>query len=121
MAIRSKENSLGAWAFLIGVVLALAAGILSFGELSQLMLAVLVILGVIVGFINVSSKDVNTFLMAALSLVIVSFAGLQGIVDAEILNIEIGKMVSATLGSLLVLLVPATIIVALKSLFSISQ
>ena len=93
MAIRSKENSLGAWAFLIGVVLALAAGILSFGELSQLMLAVLVILGVIVGFINVSSKDVNTFLMAALSLVIVSFAGLQGIVDAEILNIEIANFI----------------------------
>lgn len=121
MAIRSKENLFGAWAFLIGVVLAIGVGILSFGELSPIILAILVILGLVVGFINVSSKDVNTFLMAAVSLVIVSFAGLQGLKQAEIIGISVGSLVSSTLGALLVLLVPATIVVAIKSLFSISQ
>jgi hypothetical protein len=124
MAIRSKENLFGAWAFLVGVVLAVGVGILSFGELSPIILGVLVIIGLIVGFVNVSAKDVNTFLMAALSLVIVSFAGLQGldlIKDAEIIGIALGTFVSSTLGALLVLLVPATIVVAIKSLFSISQ
>jgi uncharacterized membrane protein len=121
MSIRAKENLWGAWAFLIGVILAVGVGILSFGELSGIILAILVILGLIVGFVNVSGKDVNTFLMAALSLVIVSFAGLQGLKGAEIIGIDIGKIVSSALGALLVLLVPATIIVAIKSLFSISQ
>ncbi len=119
--IRSKENLFGAWAFLIGVVLAVGMGILSFGVLSPVILGVLVVLGLVVGFINVSSKDVNTFLMAAVSLVIVSFAGLQGIKGAEIIGIGIGSLVSSTLGALLVLLVPATVVVAIKSLFSISQ
>lgn len=121
MVIRSKENLFGAWAFLIGVVLALAVGILSFGQLNPIILAVLVILGLIVGFVNVSPKDVNTFLVAAVSLVIVSFAGLQGINGVELIGIDIGKIVASTLGALLVLLVPATIVVAIKSLFSISQ
>jgi len=121
MAIRARENLFGAWAFLIGVVLALAVGILSFGTLNPLILAVLVILGLVVGFVNVSSKDVNTFLMAAVSLVIVSFAGIQGISGVELIGIQIGSFVSSTLGALLVLLVPATIVVAIKSLFSISQ
>tara|TARA_Y100000310_G_scaffold333066_1_gene409869 strand:+ start:328 stop:696 length:369 start_codon:yes stop_codon:yes gene_type:complete len=121
MAIRAKENLWGAWAFLIGVILAVAVGILSFGELSGILLGVLVVLGLIVGFINVSTKDLNTFLLAAVSLVIVSFAGLQGLKGAEIIGIELGEIISSTLGALLVLLVPATIIVAIKSLFSISQ
>jgi uncharacterized membrane protein len=121
MAIRAKENLLGAWAFLIGVILAIGVGILSFGELSPIILAILVILGLVVGFVNVSSKDINTFLMAAISLVIVSFAGIQSLKNAEIVGIAVGNLVSSTLGALLVLLVPATIVVAIKSLFSISQ
>ena len=123
MAIRSKENYWGAWGFLVGIILALAVGILSasLGELSGYILGILVILGLMVGFINVSPKDQNTFLMTAVSLVIVSFAGAEGISGIEFLNIGIGNMVSSTLGALLVMLVPATIVVAIKSLFSISQ
>tara|TARA_B100000315_G_C14452653_1_gene529888 strand:+ start:131 stop:505 length:375 start_codon:yes stop_codon:yes gene_type:complete len=123
MAIRSKENYWGAWGFLVGIILALAVGILSasLGELSGYILGILVILGLMVGFINVSPKDQNAFLMTAVSLVIVSFAGAEGISGIEFLNIGIGNMVSSTLGALLVMLVPATIVVAIKSLFSISQ
>ena len=125
MVIRAKENLFGAWAFLIGVVLALAVGILSagLGQLSGIILALLVILGLIVGFgfINVSPKDINTFLFATVSLVIVSFAGAEGITGIRLLNIDIGNMVSSTLGALLVMLVPATIVVAIKSLFSVAQ
>ena len=123
MAIRSKENYWGAWGFLVGIILALAVGIFSakIGELSGTITGVLVILGLIVGFINVSPKDQNTFLVTAVSLVIVSFAGAEGISGIEFLNIGIGNMVSSTLGALLVMLVPATIVVAIKSLFSISQ
>lgn len=127
MAIRSRENLFGAWAFLAGVVLALVLGIIpslfttSLGGLNTAILALLVILGMVIGFVNVSPKDVNTFLMAAVSLVIVSFAGASGIRGIEFLNIAIGNIVSSTLGALLVLLVPATIVVAIKSLFSIAQ
>ena len=125
MAIRDKENLWGAWAFLIGVVLALAVGILSasLGQLNGIILAVLVILGLVVGFgfYTVSAKAVNTFLVASVSLVIVSFAGAEGIAGIQFLNINIGNIVSSTLGALLVMLVPATIVVAIKSLFSISQ
>jgi hypothetical protein len=123
MAIRSKENYWGAWGFLVGIILALAVGILSasLGELSGYILGILVILGLMVGFINVSPKDQNAFLVTAVSLVIVSFAGAEGISGIEFLNIGIGNMVSSTLGALLVMLVPATIVVAIKSLFSISQ
>ena len=125
MAILARENLFGAWAFLIGVVLALAVGILSagLGQLNAVILALLVILGIVVGFgfVSVSHKDINAFLLASVSLVIVSFAGAEGIAGISFLNINIGNMVSSTLGALLVMLVPATIIVAIKSLFSIAK
>ena len=123
MTIQIKENLFGAWAFLIGVILALAVGILGAIFEKDIILAVLAIIGLVVGFgfVNVSSKDINTFLMAAVSLVIVSFAGAEGISGITFLNLNIGGIISSTLRALLVMLVPATIVVAIKSLFSISQ
>jgi len=60
--------------------------------------------------------------LASVSLVIVSFAGIQGLVlSAAILGIDIGKILSTVLGTLLVLFVPATIIVALKTVFSLAK
>jgi hypothetical protein len=123
MTIRARENIIGAWAFLIGVTLAILGGVLSsaFGGLNTAVLSILLVLGVIVGFVNVSPADMNQFLTASVSLVIVSFAGSSGIRNLEFLNIGLGEIIAGTLGALLVLLVPATIIVVIKSLFSISQ
>jgi len=124
MPIKSRENLIGAWAFLAGVVLAVSVGIItSFSRIntSPIILGVLALLGIIVGYF-VAEKDIQTFLYASVSLVIVSFAGIQGLVlDAAIRGIEIGSIISSVLGALLVLFVPATIIVALKVVFSIAQ
>lgn len=124
MPIKSRENLIGAWAFLAGVVLAVSVGIItSFSRIttSPIILGVLAVLGIIVGYF-VAEKDIQTFLFASVSLVIVSFAGIQGLVlDAAIRGIEIGTIISSVLGALLVLFVPATIIVALKVVFSIAR
>lgn len=123
MVIRSRENLLAARAFLIGVVLAVSVGIFarSRTEASPLILSILALLGLVVGYF-VAEKDVQTFLFASVSLVIVSFAGIQGLVlDAAIRGIDIGKIVASVLGALLVMFVPATIIVALKTVFSLAK
>ncbi len=125
MVIQAKENLLGARAFLFGVVMALLVGVLSssLGDLNEIILVVLVIIGFVVGFsfMNISNKEVNSFLVASVSLVIVSFAGAQGIQDISFLRIDIGQIISSTLKALLVMLVPATIIVSIKSMFSAAQ
>lgn len=125
MPITIKENLLGARIFLIGVILAIAAGILSFGELNTVILIVLVIIGLVVGFgfTGISDKEVNTFLMASVSLVIVSWAGIQGvgnITNGEIIG-RVWSYISSILGALLLMLVPAIIVVSVKSLFSVSR
>ena len=121
MPIKSRENLIGAWAFLLGIVLAILVGIFSGNKSNQMILGILALLGLIIGYF-VAERDVRTFLFASVSLVLVSFAGIQGIVlDAAIRGIAIGKIISSVMGALLVLFVPATIVVALKTVFSIAK
>lgn len=125
MAIRARENLVGAWAFLLGVVLAIVVGLLTgiFDSLrtTPLLLGVLSLFGVIVGFF-VAEKDIKTFLIASVALVLVSYTGISGLIlGAAISGLEIGRIISSVLQTLLALFVPATIIVALKSVFSIAN
>jgi len=123
MPIRAKENMFGAYAFLIGFVLSLVTGVFAglYINISPIVFGVLAILGIIVGFF-VAEKDVRTFLLAAVSLVIVSYAGVSGIVlGASLSGIQIGRIISSILQTMLSLFVPATIVVAIKTMFSISR
>ena len=123
--VKSKENLIGAWSFLIGVILAVALGLFQpqLATLSgaiNIFYLVLVILGVVVGFLNVGDKDSNTFLIASLALVIVSSLGNDALIFISNIS-PILNYLSNVLTSLLVLFIPATIIVALKAVFAIAK
>ncbi len=121
MVIKAQENLWGAWAFLVGVVLAVLVGAFAGSRINPLILGILAVLGLIVGYF-VSEKDVQIFLMASVSLVIVSYSGISGLVlNAALVGIDIGRLISGILGALIALFVPATIIVALKTVFSLAR
>jgi hypothetical protein len=129
MPIQSKENSWSAWLFLAGVVLAVAIGIgtkfilplQQLKDYSAEIYTVLVILGVLIGFFTqISGKESQTFLIAGTIIVIVSRFGMDSI-TGSLIGIGLGKTVSSTFGALLALFVPATIVVALKTVFSVSK
>ena len=124
MPIRSRENLVGAWAFLLGSILAVVVGLFATfikGTINPTILGMLSVLGLIMGYF-VPEKDVKTFLFASVALVIVSFAGIQGLVlSAAFLGIDINQLITSVMGALLFLFIPATIVVALKTVFSIAQ
>ncbi len=121
--VKSKENLIGAYAFLIGVILAVLVGILqqslNIAKTSSIPYALLVVLGILVGFFNFSDRDSFTFLVASLSLVIVSGFGQTALIYVS--TVPILSSLSAVLSALMVMFVPATIIVSLKTVFSISN
>ena len=121
--VKSRENLVGAYAFLIGVILAVALGLFqgflgTSGNFAYLLLAVL---GLIVGSLNVGDKDSRTFLLAALALVIVSALGNDTLQFISNLSPTFIPHLISVLRALLVLFIPATIIVALKTVFSIAK
>jgi len=129
MVIKSYENTFSAWAFLIGVVLAILIGVSTSSLLpidaiaqhSSQIYGVLVILGLLVGFsIKVSGKDATTFLLAGAVLVIVSDIG-KASAEGSLIGMGIILAISSIFTALSVLFVPATIVVALKTVFGIAR
>ena len=131
MAIKAQENSIGAWTFLIGFIFAVVIGLSASSFLSLSFITkynpqiygILVLLGIIVGFfIQVSGKDSQTFLLTGTILVVVSKFGMEGVImTGTLIGIGIGDSISTIFGALLAMFVPATIVVALKTLFSIAK
>ena len=68
-----------------------------------------------------------TFIPAAAASMIASFAGIQGLATdvalrgISVSGIEISKIIISVLGSLLFLFVSATIVVAIKTVFSLAK
>ncbi len=110
MAKNSKGNMLGSWAFLIGVVLAVILGAL--GQINPMIAWVLVAIGLVVGLLNVADEEATPFLMSGAVLIIASGLG-QGLVGIQ--------LVDDILSALLLIFVPATIIVAIRNVFTIAR
>ena len=117
--IKSEENLIGAWAFTIGVIVAIIIGFFQaqLGTYVNWIYLVLIGLGTLVGLMNLADKDLDKFLIASVSIVIVGYMGQEALKVAS----RVGLTISIILAALLVMFIPATIIVALKAVFSISK
>jgi hypothetical protein len=100
----------GRWAFLIGVVLSVLFGIISGWSWLPILL---IILGLIVGFLNIRNSEINVFLTAGTVLVLMGYFGGQTLASISYLQ--------AIFNNLLTLFVPATVIVAVKSVFALAR
>ena len=117
MAKRKKKNlinNIGGWAFLVGVIIAIIAGFFPIGGPTT---SVLIVLGLVVGFLNVTGDEVNNFLFAALVLVIVASMG--GNMLGQIGSI--GKYLQGIFSGMLLFIVPAAVVVALKSILFLER
>ena len=122
---KAADNSLqaiGSWAFLLGAVVAVITGLVSLDNTDPTIVSFLVLLGVIVGLLNVTIKEANSFLLASVSLVLVAGLGISVFQDVVSVDaIPIGGYMVSMLTKILVFVVPATIIVALKSIFTLAK
>ena len=116
------EKQIGNYSFIIGVIIALVLGLASaqLGAAKAWLWSILVVLGLIVGFLNVSGKETKDFLMVTVALVVVAFAAnsqIAGWKDVEL----IGIYISGIFSSLLTFVVPASIVVALKEVWQLAK
>ncbi|HPD57695.1 MAG TPA: hypothetical protein P5294_10880 [Smithellaceae bacterium] len=114
--VKGNKNNLalvGTVCFIIGVVVSILAGFIRW----EYLFPILTVLGLIVGFLNVTNKEVQAFLIAAVSLVIISALGADQFADLPV----VGETMSRIYAALLAFVGPATIIVALKSIYSLAK
>jgi hypothetical protein len=102
--------TIGKWAFIVGLVIAVLAGLFFQPAWAIWILA---ILGVIVGLLNVTAEDTRGFLLASIALTL----------SATALNTLpiVGTAFSLVLPFVVAFVAGATIVVALKELFQTAR
>lgn len=107
----SNLGKLGGIAVIVGALLAVVG---AFMDMPGWYSMVLVILGLITGFFNVTDAESRRFLLAAIALV-VSADAVHGL---DFGGLGIGETITDIMNNLVMFLSPAVLLVALKSLFS---
>ena len=115
------EKLVGRWSFIIGVILAIIIGLIGgmLGELGPWLASLLILAGLIVGFLNVSGEDTKDFMIAGIVLIIAAYMGNAA---DTLTSIEfIGVYISSVFSSIMAFVVPAMIIVALRDVYELAR
>ena len=115
------EKLVGRWSFIIGVILAIIVGLIGglLGELPPWLVSILILAGLVVGFLNVSGEDTKDFMIAGIVLIIAVYAGNAA---DTLTNMKlIGIYISSIFSSIMAFVVPATIIVALRDVYELAR
>ena len=120
---KGKTNILsmvGFWAFIVGLIIAVVVGILAAlgivgASIMPAIIIVLIILGLIVGFLNITAKEILLFLVATIALIVV------GGVFAPLKTFSIGLILDAILALVATLMAPAAIVAAIKALWAVGR
>lgn len=118
--MKGALSKAGVWAFTLGVIVALIAGLIPVAY-SGAVTAILVLLGILVGFLNVSDKETSSFLMATVAIMIALFTAGSAI-QSNIATLGIiGKYLWSVMSSINVFVFPATIVVAIKAIYNLAR
>jgi len=103
----------GFGAFIAGLILAVVAGIL--WPTNTTIIIVMLILGIIIGFLNITAKESMLFLIAVIALIVV------GNVFGPIKVLSVGIYLGNILSYVAVLVSPAALIVAIRALWVVGR
>ena len=116
------EEKIGHYSFIGGVVIAVVLGLVpasTLGTAAGWLASLLVVLGLIVGFLNVTGKETKEFMMVATVLIIAAFAGNASNTLGGVQYV--GSYLQGIFTSVLAFVVPATVVVGLKDIWSLGQ
>ncbi len=107
---------IGFWAFVVALVLGVIGGIIA-PEQGSLIL-ILVILGIIVGLLNITEKEVMPLLIAAIALIVVSTAGFAPL---DKIIPSLGSSLDHIVKYFATFMAPAAVINAIKVMFAVAR
>jgi len=116
------EKQIGNYSFIIGVIIAVVLGLAApkLGVAQAWLWSLLIVLGLVVGFLNVSGKETKEFLWVTVALVLVAYAGSAQI--EKWANVQlIGPWLKAIFDSILAFVIPASVVVALKDVWELAK
>ena len=116
-ASRKLFSYIGLLAFFVGIILAIVGGI-GYHDNSGITLTV-VIVGILVGLLNITGKEVLPLLIAAIALIVVGLT--QGFLPLNDLGGEAGTKINAIVAYLATFMAPAAVISAFRAIWAVAR
>ena len=107
MAKKKVGDQAGVWLFIIGLIIAVITPFIGID-----LIWLILLIGVIVGLLNITAKEVNAFLIATVALVIAGSA-LSGA--------GIWSWLTSILSNVVLLVAPAAVIVSVKAIYALAS
>ena len=107
-------HRLAHYTFFVGLLIAIVAGLFRNVAEPQVLVTVLVTLGFLVGLLNLTAKETQPFLVAAIALM------LAGIVNLGLIP-GVGIYLRSILSNIVVFVVPGAIIVGMKTIWKLAS
>lgn len=111
MAKVSMMEKVGVWSFYIGILIAIIFGFMKDATWTT---NALLVLGLIVGLLNVTDKEIVPFLVACLALIVAGGSA------AAVLPLSLDSL-ARMLGNIAVFVIPAAIVGSLKAIYVIAS
>ncbi len=121
-AMKKLAGTIGLLAFLVGIILAIVGGI-GYHDNSGITLT-LVIVGILVGVLNITGKEVLPLLIAAIALIVVGTAGLgaiRGLAPLNDLGGEAGTKINDIVAYIAIFITPAAILSAVRAIWAVAR
>jgi len=123
------SQKIGSYAFLVGVIIALIAGIVQVAvgldaTVAGWLALILVILGLIVGFLNIKDKHITDFLIATIAVAMIGLVALSPAVQAvpvDMIAAPIVALINAIVGNIVTLVAPAALVVGVKQILALTK
>lgn len=116
------KNNLTNWAFLIGALLAVLVGIGQAAQASyatnQWIPVILVVLGLVVGIVNIQAKEMTSFLVAAIALLAFGAGGLSTL---DNVIPKLGTLLGSSVQAFSFFIGAAAIVVAVKEAWMLAS
>ena len=109
---------MGEYAYLVSLIIAVLAGLAAPVAMSAWVTVLLVVLGIIVGLLNITEKESTPFLVAAVALMTVNSVGAN---LNKIPPAVLGTFLQSAVGKIGVFVSPAAVVVGLKAIRSLAQ
>lgn len=112
----SASERVGSWAFIIGLVVAIVLGWLPATAFQAWVVGLLLVLGVIVGFLNISEREIVPFLVACVAFLVAApafGATVSGVVGGF-------DWLGRVLSHVAVLVLPGALIASVKAIVALA-
>ncbi|MEK6963162.1 MAG: hypothetical protein AABX70_01950 [Nanoarchaeota archaeon] len=113
MAKNNNEDQLSKWSFLLGCVLSIIVGFVTV----PYSVSILVILGLIVGFMGLSTKDGSTYLLCVIALAVI---GTSWLANVQLLS-PVSTYIKNILASFTTFVGVAGLVVAIKTIWTMGH